>query len=93
MSKSSVLKGWIGSQKIHFSKREVEILEYLAQHSQRPVSREDLLKDVWGYLNPAEMETRTVDIHMAKLRNKIESDSKNPQFLVTVRGQGYRLKV
>lgn len=80
-------------KKVMFSKREVEILHYLFENHLRPVSRDDLLKNVWGYANPSEMETRTVDIHMAKLRNKIELDSKNPEFLITVRGQGYRLKV
>ena len=74
-----------------FSRREIEILHYLQQHSERPVSREELLEHVWGYKQADAIETRTVDIHIAKLRRKIEVDPKQPEWLVTVRGEGYRL--
>jgi DNA-binding response OmpR family regulator len=74
-----------------FTRREIEILQYLQQHNDRPVSREELLAEVWGYAKASRLETRTVDIHMAKLRRKIEPDPKEPQFLVTVRGEGYKL--
>ncbi len=74
-----------------FTRREVEMLQYLQGNSDRPVSREELLEQIWGYDKAAHIETRTVDIHVAKLRRKIEIDSKNPQFLVTVRGEGYKL--
>ena len=69
----------------------MDILEYLAAHSERPVPREELLNKVWGYARDAEIETRTVDIHIAKLRRKIEPDPAEPAHLVTVRGAGYRL--
>jgi len=78
---------------ILFTRREVEILQYLKQHNDRPVSREELLTEVWGYAKTSQLETRTVDIHMAKLRRKIESNPKDPQLLVTVRGEGYKLLV
>ena len=74
-----------------FSRRELDILHYLQQHSERPVSREELLEQVWGYKQADAIETRTVDIHIAKLRRKIESDPKLPERIVTVRGEGYRL--
>lgn len=74
-----------------FTRREVEILQYLSAHSERPVSREELLTKVWGYAKHLDLETRTVDIHIAKLRRKIETDPANPEHLVTVRGAGYRL--
>jgi len=74
-----------------FTRREIEILQYLKQHNDRPVSREELLAEVWGYAKDARLETRTVDIHMAKLRRKIEPNPIEPQFLVTVRGEGYKL--
>jgi DNA-binding response OmpR family regulator len=74
-----------------FTRREVEILQYLKQHNDRPVSREALLTAVWGYAQTAHIETRTVDIHIAKLRRKIEPNPAEPQFLVTVRGEGYKL--
>ncbi len=83
--------GTNGEDEIPFTKREVEILGYLAQNSDRPVSREELLSKVWGYARGMNIETRTVDIHIAKLRRKIEADSKDPEVLVTVRGAGYRL--
>lgn len=74
-----------------FTRREVEILHYLQQHDERPVPRDELLENVWGYRQPETIETRTVDIHIAKLRRKIEADPKQPKFLLTIRGEGYRL--
>jgi DNA-binding response OmpR family regulator len=74
-----------------FTRREIEILHYLQQHPERPVSRDELLEKVWGYRQPETIETRTVDIHIAKLRRKIEADSKQPKVLLTIRGEGYRL--
>jgi two-component system response regulator RegX3 len=85
------LNGHKGSQAQVFTRREVDILSYLLQNHERPITREELLHKVWGYGKNLEIETRTVDIHIAKLRRKIESDSKNPSLLVTVRGEGYRL--
>jgi len=74
-----------------FSRRELDILFYLQNNAQRPVSREELLEQVWGYQQAESIETRTVDIHIAKLRRKVEPDPKHPKHLVTVRGEGYRL--
>ena len=76
---------------IAFTRREMEVLRYLFTHNDRAVSREELLVKVWGYARNLELETRTVDIHIAKIRRKIEADSKMPEALVTVRGAGYRL--
>mgnify|MGYP003377630672 CR=1 FL=1 len=58
-----------------------------------PWLREELLAKVWGYARNLDIETRTVDIHIAKLRRKIEADPRQPRNLVTVRGAGYRLDV
>jgi len=80
-----------GSDEITFTKREIEVLSYLANNSDRPVPREELLSKVWGYARDLGIETRTVDIHIAKIRRKIEVDPKQPAFLITVRGAGYRL--
>lgn len=85
------LKGLNGREEISFTRREIEVLAYLAEHPDRPVSREELLLKVWGYARNLEIETRTVDIHIAKLRRKIEPAPKSPRHLVTVRGAGYRL--
>lgn len=80
-----------GSDEIAFTKREIEVLSYLANNSGRPVPREELLSKVWGYARDLGIETRTVDIHIAKIRRKIEVDPKQPVLLITVRGAGYRL--
>ena len=85
------LSGLNGSEEIAFTKREIEVLSYLARNSERPVSREELLLKVWGYARGLDIETRTVDIHIAKLRRKIEADPKQPERLITVRGAGYRI--
>lgn len=76
-----------------FTRREMDVLLYLYRHCERPVPREELLVKVWGYASNMEIETRTVDIHIAKLRRKIESDVANPSVIITVRGAGYRLMI
>jgi two-component system alkaline phosphatase synthesis response regulator PhoP len=76
-----------------FTRREMDVLQYLNTKSHRPVARDELLVKVWGYASHMEIETRTVDIHIAKLRRKIETDAANPVSIVTVRGAGYRLIV
>jgi two-component system response regulator RegX3 len=85
------LCGRRGEESISFTRREVEILQYLHANSDRPVSRDELLNKVWGYARDLDLETRTVDIHIAKLRRKIETDPGAPRYLTTVRGAGYRL--
>jgi two-component system response regulator RegX3 len=69
----------------------MEVLHYLGANPDRAVSREELLNKVWGYARGLDIETRTVDIHIAKLRRKLEPDPAQPRYLVTVRGAGYRL--
>jgi two-component system response regulator RegX3 len=81
----------IGDSAVRFTRREIEVLQYLHEHADRPVSREELLNKVWGYARHMDIETRTVDIHIAKLRRKIEDDASQPRHLVTIRGGGYRL--
>ena len=87
------LCGTRGDDGLAFTRREMDILQYLQANAERPVSRDELLNKVWGYDRNAEIETRTVDIHIAKLRRKIEIDPKQPRNLITVRGAGYRLIV
>jgi two-component system alkaline phosphatase synthesis response regulator PhoP len=68
--------------------RECRLLRYLVERKGAVLSRDELLQEVWGYKSiPL---TRTVDVHVAWLRQKIEEDPKNPQYIVTVHGQGYR---
>jgi len=85
------LSGSRDGEPLSFTRREMEVLNYLHANQERPVSREELLSSVWGYPRELDIETRTVDIHVAKLRRKIETDPKVPRHLLTVRGAGYRL--
>lgn len=85
------LSASIGADDVQFTRREIEVLQYLAANAERPVPREELLHKVWGYAKHLDIETRTVDIHIAKLRRKLETDAKHPRHLLTVRGGGYRL--
>jgi two-component system alkaline phosphatase synthesis response regulator PhoP len=73
---------------VAMSAREFQLLKYLIEHRDETISREELLKEVWGY--EATPETRTVDVHMAWLRQKLEENQKFPKHFVTVRGMGYR---
>lgn len=75
---------------VDFTQREMDILVYLFAHSHRTVSREELLAKVWGYANHLDLETRTVDIHVAKLRKKIEADPQRPLYIKTIWAKGYR---
>jgi len=84
------LTGISFEQEIRYTRREVAILTYLNQQK-APVSRDELLREVWGYKTTEHIDTRTVDIHIAKIRKKIENDPKCPEHLVTHRGEGYQL--
>jgi DNA-binding response OmpR family regulator len=78
----------IGHACVELSEREAELLRYLAVNAGRIVSRDELLSRVWG-VNPRSVETRTVDMHIARLRDKLQDDVSQPR-LLTVRGKGYR---
>jgi len=75
---------------LNLSAREFQLLRYLIEHRGATVSREELLKQVWGY--STDMYTRTVDVHVASLRQKLEDDPKQPKFILTVQGFGYKFK-
>ena len=75
-------------QPLELSPREFEILKYFIQHRGETVTRDQLLDDVWGYDNyPL---TRTIDNHIAKLRQKIEVAPAEPQYIITVHRVGYK---
>lgn len=71
------------------SEREVELLRYLAGNSGRAIARDELLQRVWG-MDPRGLSTRTIDMHVARLRDKIEVDPASPSVIQTVRGKGYK---
>jgi DNA-binding response OmpR family regulator len=85
------LSGVLNGEVVLFTRREVDVLCYLKDNQHKPVSRKELLTEIWKYNPNADIDTRTVDIHIAKLRKKIELDHKNPDYLMTVRGEGYKL--
>jgi DNA-binding response OmpR family regulator len=85
------LQGEARGDTCQFTLREMELIQYLASENFRTKTREEILHQVWGYKEGPEYDTRTVDIHVAKLRKKIEPDPKQPKFIKTVRGRGYQL--
>jgi DNA-binding response OmpR family regulator len=75
-------------ERCELSEREVELLRYLVANAGRAISRDEILIRVWR-LNPKRMETRTIDMHIANLREKLRDDAEDPKVLLTVRGKGY----
>jgi len=80
----------VRGQPINLTPREFELLEHLARQAGRAVPREELLEEVWGY--NTEMTTRTLDVHVGRVRQKIERDPRSPKLIVTVPGVGYKLQ-
>jgi two-component system alkaline phosphatase synthesis response regulator PhoP len=72
---------------IELSAREFQLLYYFVRHRGEVVTREKMLDEIWSYNSPM---TRTVDMHIAKLRQKIENDPESPSFIVTVHRAGYK---
>ena len=73
---------------IELSAREFQLLRYFIEHRGAAVTREELLNEVWGYNSMP--STRTVDVHVAWLRQKIEPNPRHPQFILTIHGLGYK---
>jgi two-component system response regulator VicR len=85
----SELHAWAGGREFHLTHREFNLLRYLAERQGRVVSRDELLRGVWGYLDVP--NTRAVDDAIVRLRKKIEPDPHTPRFIRTVHGDGYCL--
>ena len=81
-----------GRSVVRLSFHEFKLLEYLAQRPFQVVRREELLTEVWGYINP-NVATRSVDQTIVRLRKKLEPDPHNPTFIHTAPGVGYCLRV
>jgi two-component system alkaline phosphatase synthesis response regulator PhoP len=77
-----------GSEEIELSAKEFQLLRYFVEHREATLSRDELLNEVWGY--DAMPTTRTVDVHVAWLRQKLEPNPRRPQFILTVHGMGYK---
>ena len=80
----------ISGQEVHLTRTEFKLLIELATNSGKVLSREDLLERVWGYDYFG--DSRLVDVHVRRLRTKVEIDPANPKYVVTVRGMGYKLQ-
>jgi two-component system alkaline phosphatase synthesis response regulator PhoP len=84
---TSVLRG---GQPVNLSAREFQLLRYLISHPGATLTRDELLKEVWGYAE--RVFTRTVDMHIASLRQKLENNPRQPKFILTMQGLGYKFK-
>jgi DNA-binding response OmpR family regulator len=80
----------VAGRLVKLSATEFKLLEYFLSHPNRVFSRDHLLDAVWG--TQAFVTPRTVDVHIRRLREKIERDSENPVQLITVRGFGYKFE-
>jgi len=76
-----------GSQ-VSLAAKELQLLRYLIDHREQVVTREEALRKIWEYSN--EVNSRTIDVHIAWLRQKLERDPQNPRYIQTIRGKGYR---
>jgi two-component system alkaline phosphatase synthesis response regulator PhoP len=74
--------------KVELSAKEFQLLRYFIEHREATLSRDEMLNEVWGY--DAMPTTRTVDVHVAWLRQKLEPNPRHPQYILTVHGMGYK---
>lgn len=74
--------------RVELSEKETDLLRYLAANPGRAITRDELLRRVWQ-LNPRGLATRTIDMHVTRLREKLRDDPAEPQIVLTVRGRGY----
>jgi two-component system alkaline phosphatase synthesis response regulator PhoP len=74
--------------RVNLAGRELQLLRYLVEHRGKTLSRDELLQNVWEY--QPDISTRTIDVHIAWLRQKIEDNPQYPKHILTVRGSGYR---
>lgn len=77
-----------GNKLIELSAKEFKLLRYLIEHRGAALSRNELLDEVWGY--DSAVTTRTVDVHIAGLRQKLETNQRHPEFILTIHGVGYK---
>lgn len=75
---------------LHFTRKEFELLKYLAVHKGKVLTRDQLLNEIWNYDYVG--DTRIVDVHIGRIRDKIETDTKNPNYIKTIHGLGYKLE-
>ena len=79
----------LNEQSLRLTNIEFELLQLLVNYSGMPVSRSKILTSIWGYAPRHHGDLRVVDVHISRLRSKIEADPKQPEFIITERGTGY----
>lgn len=77
------------SVRVRLTGMEFSLLELLISKSGQPFSRAEILQEVWGYTPERHVDTRVVDVHISRLRAKLEDDPSNPDLIITARGTGY----
>jgi two-component system alkaline phosphatase synthesis response regulator PhoP len=77
-------------QPVNMAAKELQLFRYLVDHRERVVTREEVLRKIWEY--SSQVTSRTIDVHIAWLRQKLEPDPQNPRHIQTVRGKGYRFQ-
>jgi two-component system alkaline phosphatase synthesis response regulator PhoP len=75
-------------ERLNLAAKEIQLLRYLIDHRERVVTRDEVLQKIWEY--NGEVSSRTIGVHIAWLRQKLENDPQNPRHIQTVRGRGYR---
>jgi DNA-binding response OmpR family regulator len=83
-----MLEAWKGGQPLDLSPLEFKLMKFLIDHRQQVVTRDQMLRDVWN--SQSALFTRTVDMHVAKLRKKIEDSPNHPRYIITIYGVGYK---
>jgi two-component system, OmpR family, response regulator RpaB len=78
-----------GDERIRLTGMEFSLLELVVSRSGEPFSRAEILQEVWGYTPERHVDTRVVDVHISRLRAKLEDDPSNPELILTARGTGY----
>jgi OmpR family response regulator RpaB len=78
-----------GDERIRLTGMEFSLLELLVSRSGEAFSRSEILQEVWGYTPERHVDTRVVDVHISRLRAKLEDDPSNPELILTARGTGY----
>ncbi len=81
-----------GAERLQLTAMEFSLLELLVGQAGQPISRMKILETIWGYTPDRHAETRVVDVHVARLRLKLERDAKNPELILTARGLGYQFQ-
>jgi len=78
-----------GDERIRLTGMEFSLLELMVGRSGEAFSRSEILQEVWGYTPERHVDTRVVDVHISRLRAKLEDDPSNPELILTARGTGY----